>query len=266
MQFSDRINQVYNLIEFIIKSSFNRKSDSKFIQETTEALKEKIDNTNFIDIESRRNELIKSEDLIDVLDLGANSSSKTQTKKMHVSYIGEIQAKPAYQSKVLFKLIKSNNPKTVVELGTSAGMTSCYISKAISNKCEFYTIEGCPNIFNLGQETFKKTNCNNITHLQGDFDSVLPDLLKKLNTIDLLYIDGNHSYEATLKYFKLALSHINENSIIVFDDIYWSKGMQNSWNEIKQNEAVSHTFDLFYFGIVFFRKNNSKEHHYLRVV
>ena len=69
----------------------------------------------------------------------------------------------------------------------------------------------------------------------------------------LLYIDGNHTYEATIKYFELALTKKDENTVIIFDDIYWSAGMTKAWQEIKNKKEVLLSIDTFYFGMVFFR-------------
>lgn len=74
----------------------------------------------------------------------------------------------------------------------------------------------------------------------------------------MVYIDGNHRYASTMQYFELLLSKVNEQSILIFDDIYWSSEMEKAWNEIKNHEAVTLTIDLFYVGIVFLEKKINK--------
>ena len=93
----------------------------------------------------------------------------------------------------------------------------------------------------------------------------MPKLLKEIKSFDVLYIDGNHSYEATLRYFNLVKEYIKEDTIIVFDDIYWSEGMTKAWLEIKNDSIVSHTIDLFYFGLTFFRKEKDISDYKMRV-
>jgi hypothetical protein len=46
----------------------------------------------------------------------------------------------------------------------------------------------------------------------------------------------------------------SEYDILVFDDIHWSEGMEKAWEEIKKNERVTCSVDLFFIGIVFLRK------------
>ena len=60
------------------------------------------------------------------------------------------------------------------------------------------------------------------------------------------------------------LEKIDENSIIVFDDIYWSDQMEEAWKEIVNNKRVTLSIDLFKMGIVFFHPSIVKEHYKLR--
>jgi hypothetical protein len=38
--------------------------------------------------------------------------------------------------------------------------------------------------------------------------------------------------------------------------------MEKAWDEIKKQEEVTLTIDLFYIGIVFFRKENKQKQHF----
>ena len=54
----------------------------------------------------------------------------------------------------------------------------------------------------------------------------------------------------------------NEDSIFIFDDIHWSKEMDQAWNEIKNSPDVTLTIDLFFIGIVFFNKDFKVKQHF----
>lgn len=87
-----------------------------------------------------------------------------------------------------------------------------------------------------------------------------------LNTkYSLLYIDGNHQKEATLSYFRKLLSTVHNDSVMIFDDIHWSKGMEEAWEEIKAHPRVKVTIDTFQWGLVFFRREQEKEHFVIRI-
>jgi predicted O-methyltransferase YrrM len=102
----------------------------------------------------------------------------------------------------------------------------------------------------------------NIQIMEGDFATSLPIYLNAITQVGMVYIDGNHRYAPTMQYFELLLSKVNEQSILIFDDIYWSSEMEQAWDEIKKHEAVTLTIDLFYIGIVFFRKESKQKQHF----
>ena len=103
-----------------------------------------------------------------------------------------------------------------------------------------------------------KTETENETNLQPTTDNPQP-------TTDLIFFDGNHQKEATLNYFNQLLPLAHNDSVFIFDDIHWSKGMEEAWEKIKKHPEVRVTIDSFYWGIVFFRKEQEKEHFTIRL-
>ncbi|MBK9358768.1 MAG: class I SAM-dependent methyltransferase [Bacteroidales bacterium] len=93
---------------------------------------------------------------------------------------------------------------------------------------------------------------------------MLPGLLRQTAIIDYAFIDGNHTKEATLRYFGQLVKHAGNNSVYIFHDIHWSAEMEQAWNEIKNHEKVIITIDLFHMGLVFFRKELSRQHFIIR--
>lgn len=59
------------------------------------------------------------------------------------------------------------------------------------------------------------------------------------------------------------LPKCNENSVLIFDDINWSQGMQEAWQHIKTHEQVKLSIDLFFVGIVLFRKEQKEQEHFV---
>jgi hypothetical protein len=82
--------------------------------------------------------------------------------------------------------------------------------------------------------------------------------------LDYVFFDGHHALEPTLKYFELCLKKAHNSSIFVFDDIRWSDEMKLAWEKIKNHPKVNVTIDLYTMGVVFFRKEQEKEHFVLR--
>ena len=203
-------------------------------------------------VERLRKILLEDDRTITINDLGAGSRTRpTDSKK-----ICEI-ARSALKSKrlalVLFRLAKFYKPATIIELGTSLGLTTSYFSKALPES-NIITIEGSTEVAEVAKQNFFQLQCNNISLIKGNFDEVLPGVLEGLAAVDLAYIDGNHRYGPTINYFNQFLARSTEESILVFDDIHWSEEMERAWEEIKAHPAVQYTIDIFFLGFVFFRK------------
>lgn len=209
------------------------------------------------EIELLRNEFLSDNREILITDLGAGSRVNKAPKR-RISDIARNSLKSPKYAQVLYRLVSYVKPEIFIELGTSLGITSLYLAEA-NPQGLLYTIEGCPETASVARELFKKTGKQNIIQETGNFDTLLPEVLRKTGKVDWLYIDGNHRKQATLEYFETSLPFAHEKSVFVFDDIYWSEGMTEAWNEIKARPEVTVTVDLFRIGLVFFHKSQAKE-------
>ena len=213
-------------------------------------------------IEDLRKELMDSKKILHCVDLGAGSLLQNKTSKS-ISEIVKVAAKPEKYAQLLFRLVNHFQPATILELGTSLGISSAYMACA-NSRSAVITIEGCTEIAAVARQNFKKLELKNIEQLIGNFDERLPEVLKKIDQLDFAFFDGNHRKIPTINYFEQCLEKASERSVFIFDDIYWSDEMKQAWQEIKNNDRVTVTIDLFYFGIVFFRKEQVKEHFVIR--
>lgn len=201
-----------------------------------------------IKIESLRELYKQDKTELEIIDFGAGSKTNTNSKRT-VESIANHVATPAKFSAFLAALIDYLDYKELVELGTSLGLNTLYMS--IQNESLVTSFEGDPSLCKLAQEGFQKLNRTNITVIEGNIDLTLPEFLKEKDQIDLIYIDANHRYEPTLEYFEMCLPKMSKNGLMIFDDIHWSKGMWNAWNEIKKHPQAKLTVDIFEAGLVF---------------
>ena len=207
---------------------------------------------DFDELKKIRTTLLEDETEITIEDFGAGSKTFSSNKRK-INDLTKKGTSTIKQSETLYKLINFLNCKTSVELGTSIGLNTLYMANANKNG-QVYTIEGSNSLFEFAKTLASKNNINNIEFIHSKFDEALPKVLQKINSLDLFYVDGNHTYEATINYFNLALSKKNNTSVFIFDDIYWSKGMTKAWEEIKKHPSVTLSIDTFNFGLVFFRE------------
>lgn len=246
---------------FIAKSRHGTHSPFVY-QLADEVIYDFNNNSDYNNIEQQRKKLFNDDSVIMVTDLGAGSHlNKNRAKK--VSQIAKNALKSPKLAQLIYRLAKNVKPKSAIELGTCLGTTTAYLSKACAN-AEIITIEGCPETAAVARKNFQELNLNNIELNVGNFDLILPDIIAKQSTLDFVYIDGNHRKDATLNYFKWCLPKVNENSLLIFDDIYWSEGMKDAWTEIKSHPDVTITIDLFWIGLVYFKKGQAKEHFKLK--
>ena len=212
-------------------------------------------------VEAFRKQLLNDKKILEVEDFGAGSSV-AKTNRRSIASIAKNAAKPKKFGQLLFRMIKYYQPGSILELGTSLGITSAYLALAKPD-AKMITMEGSKEIANKALQNFETLGLNNIELTEGNFDETLSLVLTRLSTIDFVFIDGNHRQEPTERYFLQLLSKINNESILVFDDIHWSKEMEAAWENIKQDPAVTCSIDLFFIGIVFFRKEFKEKQHFV---
>jgi predicted O-methyltransferase YrrM len=203
-------------------------------------------------IEKLRSEVRRDKTMLDIEDLGAGSRNKKTPASRTVKQLARTALKSPKYAQVLYRLVKHYQPATIIELGTSLGLTTAYLSEA-NPEARIWTIEGSRSVHLKAMEHFKKLGLKNIKALHGAFDEWLPNLLDSVPVIDLAYIDGNHRYEPTIQYFHQLLAKRTDHTILVFDDIHWSAEMEQAWEEIKSHPEVQYTIDIFFLGFVFFR-------------
>ncbi len=209
-------------------------------------------------IESLRDKLLKDKTVISVTDMGAGSR-QIRKQQRTLAQITSTAVKGRRYNRLLFNLVRHYGLKNGIELGTSMGISTAYITSAPSVK-KFITLEGDPAVADVARKNFDSLQLNAIVLQTGNFDDLLKPALKDLQCVDFLFIDGNHREEPTLKYFEWAYPFMNQDlSLIVFDDIHWSREMESAWNKIMQDARVMLTADLFFTGLVFFSKDRFKE-------
>jgi len=211
----------------------------------------------YAEIENLRKNLYSDSRIIKITDLGAGSQVNNNTNKK-VGDIARHALKTPKLAQLLYRLAADLKPKNIIELGTCLGITTLYLQKAAPD-ANVYTLEGSPETAAIAKEVFKTAGEDNIELINGNFDNTLPGVIANLPQLDFVFVDGNHQKDATLRYLEWCLPKVHENTMMIFDDIYWSAGMKQAWNEIKENPKVTVTIDLFWIGLVFFKPGQAKE-------
>jgi len=213
-----------------------------------------------LEVEKIRKECLRSSEMIAVTDLGTGAGTKPQERK--IKDIMRQYSNTKMDAFLLYRIVNYLKPAQILELGTSLGTSTMYMSLA-DKKIPVTTIEACPQTAEVARRNFEKLSLN-IKLIVGNFDDVLIPTLKKTGVPGIVFFDGNHTKEATLRYFEVCLQFIGERSVFVFDDIYWSPGMKEAWKIIVSHPEVRTSMDLYRLGIVFFDKKIAKQHFVLK--
>lgn len=189
---------------------------------------------------------------------GAGSTILSKANEPTLKFIQKVSIPKKY-GKILMLLSQQFEHKTIIELGTSLGVSTSYLSNSLNT---IITIESNNDIFNIVKNAFEKLNFNNVHLINNTFENELQKVLENNKDIALIFIDGNHNKQATINYFKAFLPYISKDSVVILDDIYWSKGMTEAWHEIRQYKEVKLSIDLYRIGILFFRKEQKEQEHF----
>jgi hypothetical protein len=131
---------------------------------------------------------------------------------------------------LIYRIAKDQQAVPVVELENGSAVTSAYLKAAV--------------------DASQKNSAVNVT---GNTEAV-----------DLLYIGSCPNKSLLMSYFYEYLPKFHERSLLIIKDIYRSEELKEAWKEIKANEQVAITVDLFWIGLVYFRKGQAKEHFKIR--
>ncbi len=212
-------------------------------------------------IEQLRQKALKNNKTLTITDFGAGSTV-TKSNQRKVRDIAGSALKPKKYARLMFRIVNYYKANTIAELGTSLGITTSYLASG-NLQGTVYTFEGATEVAAIAKDNFEILGLNNIHVIEGNFDNTLQPELNKMKGIDLAFVDGNHCKEPSIRYFEQLLEKSTEYSIFIFDDIHWSKGMEEAWEYIKKHSAVKLTIDLFFIGIVFFRKEQKIPQHFV---
>lgn len=200
-------------------------------------------------IETLRYHLKRNKSKIQHTDFGAGSQFKTKEKTI-ASFVNS-SASDKYKGKVLFNLARHFQPQNILELGTNIGLGAAFLASA-NKSSSVESLEGCPQLSNTAEKILDSIHIKNVSLTTGRFSDTLEQTCRDLKSIDLAFIDGDHSYQASIDNYQIIKPYLHSKSVVVFDDIYWSDGMIKAWNEIKNDKDVVLSIDVFRLGVLFY--------------
>jgi predicted O-methyltransferase YrrM len=215
----------------------------------------------FAAIEAERKKWLKTKATIERKDFGSGSSYNRRLKTEKISTIAQHALSLPFQCRCMARLVHLEKPAVIIELGTSLGISAAYLQSG--NASSFITtVEGDPELTKLAKSTFSALGMTSIEVVASTFESFLSTPEPAATKIDILFLDGNHRSAALLFYYEKLKNRFSANTIVIVDDIYWSKDMHLGWSKLIAMPEVTQSVDCFQFGLLFFRNEFlEKEHH-----
>lgn len=257
----NKLKTVFRYLKYLFAAKTRYDVHGPFIFDfINQVIKDRRHYYAFDEIESRRDSLLANEATIIVEDFGAGSKvNKTPERK--ISAIAKNTLITPRFGQLMFRIVQNRQPETILEIGTSLGISTLYLAKA-APLAKLITLEGSKSVADIAQQQFNSLVCSNISIITGEFSATLPSALSQLQTLDLAFVDGNHRFAPTIDYFEQLKPYLTEKAIVIFDDIHWSDEMEKAWNTIKADPKVTLSIDLFFKGIVLFSKDFHHKAHY----
>nr|WP_315166879.1 class I SAM-dependent methyltransferase [uncultured Flavobacterium sp.] len=259
--------QIKSYLQFLWHSKNEHAVHSPFVFSLlTKCFYDKKSKPEYAILKKYRNSLLANNKTIEVTDFGAGSKVFKSNTRV-ISKIAKTAGISPKRAELLFRITHYFQPDTILEIGTSLGLATSALSlgsRSVGIKAKIITLEGCPETAKLAQLQFQKFNFNTIRSEITEFSTYLQNCTLNTEHFSLIYFDGNHSKKATLDYFELLLPTITNETVWIFDDIHWSPEMEEAWEIIKKHPKVTVTIDTFQWGLVFFRREQPKEHFVIR--
>ena len=254
--------QIQAYLKFLWRSTNAHGVHSPFLYRLlTECLYDRTSYPEYEQLKSYRDELLHDATVIEVTDMGAGSRRfKANTRK--VSQMARTAGSSLKRMQWLFRWVRYSQPKSILELGTSLGLGTYAMAMGHAS-ASIITVEGCPNLSNHTALRLTAVNQLQVDLRSATFQSALESLSG--STFDLIVLDGHHDGDATLTYMESLFDMVHEDSVIIIDDIHWSKDMAIAWKQLKADSRVRQSMDTFYCGWLFFKTAQAREHFHIRL-
>lgn len=260
MSMSHYIAAARRRLRFFLNAKTRYDLHSPFVAELAErVLEDRRAFYAFSDIEIARGRWLFDREVIPASNLGAGSLVSAAAARSAADILRSA-AVDVETGRRLFRLAHWHKPATILELGTSQGISTAYLASA-DRQAQVFTIEGNPPLAEKAKRHFSELGLNHIQVITGSFEEQLPAVLKKMDRVDLLFIDGDHREAALLEYARQCAAYRTDDSVFVIADIHWSDEMESGWAQLCALPEVTLSVDLFHFGLLFFKKEFRERQH-----
>lgn len=259
-----KVLRAFDYLSFLLSSSTWHSVHSPFVFDLISTVfKDHSKDRNLLDIEKVRKSILQNRRFIETTDFGSTGTTGSYSVKVgEVRNFASNSVVSHKDGELLYRLTKHFKPAVIVEFGTCFGLSTSYLA-AGNPEARIYTVEGCATKAQIAESYFQEQGLR-IRQLTGRFSKIIDQTLTESGSPDLVFVDGDHTYESTISLYDKLASMANPGTILIFHDIYHSSYMKSAWSKICSDERITVSLDLYSMGIVFFRPGITKQHFKLR--
>lgn len=223
----------------------------------------KYDDERLKEIRQWRNLLAKNNERIKTAGTGAGS-------KIHMDKLRSVRGIIKHSSvthkygRILYYVSREYNPETIIELGTGLGISTAYLINACPG-ARIMTLDADRLKMDFAENALKKFKTPGIQFCNGSFEDLLLSKLRYVQHPLLVFIDGDHKLASVMGIFEQILQFARQDTIIILDDISWSREMRKAWKLIKKDPRSVLCIDLFFMGLIFFRDGMVKQNYVINL-
>lgn len=180
-----------------------------------------------------------------------------------INYTPKLFSKSTQCGRLLFRLTKHFKFKNIIEIIPSSGIHSSYIATANQNS-KIYALVKDKESSQIARIKIKSLELDNIQIISGNIEKNIDRILQKVKPVDLILINSGCNSMQTVNYFEKSLKYLHNESVFIINAIHQSKETEQAWIKIKKHRKVKVSLDLFFIGIIFFKKELTKENFLIR--
>lgn len=144
------------------------------------------------------------------------------------------------QGVFLSNLIELKEPKTILEIGTSNGFSTLWLTLNSLEDSQIHTIEIDEKRYNIAKTNFKEAKTETITQHLGDAFEILPKLKEKKLKFNFIFVDAAHQFYRKLLDRLEELNLLEEDYTIIFDNVSTHKQLLDFKEHAKNKYSSEH--------------------------
>ena len=144
---------------------------------------------------------------------------------------------------LLYSVANMRQPKNVLEIGFNLGYSAIYLAR-VSGRVVSLDNDASGNV-STGLENVKGQGIENHKVMVGNSEDLVSRVVEEFDgLIDLLFIDGDHSYEGCKADWDNYSPLLAKNAVVLFHDSVRAKGVKRVINEIERSGWRRYTFPV----------------------